>query len=157
MENKFCSYSTQDDPPLVVHFGESQLLRDWRIANDYNTRQNRAKGYFNLHQVVPTLINSTTPNADMLKEEESGLGRVVIFLKQTEAEFKSKICSPGDENALHGLGTNLLTVASVFYWANFFCRHLTTDWSLTNEKKQIIEDELDKIIQDVIVQVKNKL
>ena len=96
MENKFCSHSTQDDPPVVIHFGESQILRDWRIANHYNTHQNRARGHFNLHQVLTTLINSTAPNADMLQEEGSGFGRVVIFLEQTEAEFKSKICSPGD-------------------------------------------------------------
>ena len=65
--------------------------------------------------IFTTLMNRQPPNSDLLNAEGSGVAKVKVFLNQTCAEFQSMVKSPGDENALNGLFSNLLRVSCDFF------------------------------------------
>ena len=118
MEDKFFEFSSNISdvkPQIVLKFEDSPLMNEFRLNNEINTNADRIPGNFNIAGIYRTLLDSEAPNCDQLKVEGSGIGKVSVFLKQTESEFRSLIESPGDENALNGLQTNLLRVSCDFF------------------------------------------
>ena len=115
MESKFANVSSMDQPAIILKFEDSTLLNNFRLDNNINTNESRVHGRFDLNEIFSKLMDSQPPNCDLLKTEGSGVAKVDIFLKQTYAEFKSKIKSPGDENCLNGLQSNLLRVSCDFF------------------------------------------
>ena len=74
------------------------------------------------------------------------MAKLEIFLKQTEAEYKSFVKGAGDENVLNGLETNLIRAASDFHWAHFVCSFLDSSGKLTAEKEKELIVTLDDMI-----------
>ena len=162
MEDQFSLFSsniladnTDDKPQIVLKFEDSPLVNEFRLKKDINTNAYRVSGNFNIDGIYRTLLNSEPPNSDQLKAEGSGIAKVSVFLKQTVSEFKSLIKSPGDENSLNGLQTNLLRVSCDFYWASFICKHLSPEGKLTDENKLITD--LRKILEDKIITIDQDL
>ena len=114
MEEKFSIYKADEKPPIILKFEESSLSNNFRLSNDINTNEYRVEGNFDMKAIFTTLLDSQPPNCDALKAEGSGSALVDIFIKQTEAEFKPLIKSPGDENALNGISANVLRVTVIF-------------------------------------------
>ena len=104
-----------------MKFEELVARNNFSLRNDINRKPYRVEGNFDPKAIFTTLLDSQPPNCDTHKAEGSGSALVYIFIKQTEAEFKSLINSPGDENALHGISANILRVSCNYYWASFIC------------------------------------
>ena len=94
-------------------------------------------------QVFSTLLDRSPADNETLLTvlaENSGIGRVTVFLSQTMAEFNALCRSPGDRLCLDGLETNLLRVASDFYQADFVCSYLDNAGTLTPTKQTELEE-----------------
>ena len=111
MEDMFSLYTSEDKPPVILKFKESALLNNFRLENDIKTNASRVEGNFDLKGIFSTLLDNQPPNCDRLNEEGSGTGRVNVFISQLEAEFRPLFKSPGDENALNGISTNLMRIS----------------------------------------------
>ena len=105
---------------VTFKFSRSTLLDNYRANNHLLTRDARHRNSY-LSFVLTTLLNNAPPDAESLMIENSGGGRVTVFLSQTWAEFNELCRSPGDRLCLDGPETNLLRVVCDFFWANFVC------------------------------------
>ena len=85
------------------------------------------------------------------------MGRVRVFLQLIEAEFRNKIFSPGDENVLNGVSTNLLRVANDFYWGSFICSFLNSEGELSEEKENEIEPKIKKLLKKRVIKISDNL
>ena len=156
MEDKFSEFSSQisdNQPQIILKFEDSPLMNDFRLKNDINTNPYRAAGNFNIGAIYRTLLDSEAPNCDQLKAEGIGISKVCVFLKQTESEFRALIKSPGDENTLNGLQTNLLRVSCDYFWASFICKFLSPEGILTNRKKDLLISGIDEILEAKIIHI----
>ena len=122
MESKIDGKISGGKTPIILKFGNSDLLTNFKRSNDVQTHAMRRNG--DLKGVFESRLNSEPPNSDILKIEGSGNARVEVFLNQTEAEFVSKTLYPGDENILQCLRSNIQRVGSDYFWACFILRHL---------------------------------
>ena len=134
-----------------------QIARQKEPKCDINTNAYRVEGDFDMKAIFTTLLDSQPPNCDALKAEGSGSALVDIFIKQTEAEFKPLIKSPGDENALNGISANILRVTCDFYWASFICSFLTSEGILTDDKKDMLQQKLTDILDKGIITIGNEI
>ena len=53
--------------------------------------------------------------------------------------------------------TNLLRVASDFFWGNFICSYLTPDGVLTQEKADLLEASIAEMMETKVVQIPNHI
>ena len=157
MEEKFSIYKADEKPPIILKFEESSLSNNFRLSNDINTNEYRVEGNFDMKAIFTTLLDSQPPNCDALKAEGSGSALVDIFIKQTEAEFKPLIKSPGDENALNGISANVLRVTCDFYWASFICSFLTSEGILTDAKTVMLHQKLKDILEQGAIIIDNEI
>ena len=147
MERYFCDQTSEDDEPaLTLEFTNSTLMTQFRKTNNLLTTQFRGLET-NLKGIFSTLLNNSPPNSDALQEEGSGVGQIKVFLAQTQAEFQSAKGHPGDVNTLAGLETNLLRVASDYFWASHICGFLSEDGLLSEDSKILLEASLGEMIE----------
>ena len=77
-------------------------------------------------------------------------------LKQ-KLSFAAELGHPGDDAMIAGLQTNLLRVASDFFWAFFICGFLTKDGELTTDSKNLLEDSVKNMINQKNYTIPNEV
>ena len=142
------SNATSDaaEPPLIIEFSTSVLMKNYRSTNNLLTSGFRRNGLINVRSVLSTLLDQPPPDTDTLLEEGSGVGQIKVFLAQTIAEFSSLDNHPGTNSALAGLENNLLRVASDFFWASYICGFLTPHGVLVTEEKTRLEESIKAML-----------
>lgn len=133
LEFQFRNFSsTSGTPSIILEFSPSRLLNEYRLNNMLITEQDRIGPQRNLGRVITTLLNMSPPDAEVLLREGSGVGRVTVFLTRIRAEFKGFCKTSGDKLYLDGFESNLLRVASDFFWADFVCGFLDNNGVLSD-------------------------
>ena len=107
--------STDNEPSITLEFSRSTLLDNYRATNDLLTVENRQGAHRNLNNALTTLLNNSPPDTDSLLVENSGVGRVNVFIARIRAEFKSMCRNPGDSLILDALDSNLHRVVCDFF------------------------------------------
>jgi len=148
LEEAMGIFTSDKEPPIVICLSESELLHQYRQDNATKTSVDRGDDSFDLRKVLKTLLDSSPPKVADLQREGSGIAAATLFLRQTEAEFYCAVASPGDKNVIQGLSTNLLRIASDFFWADFICKWLSCDGTLDPAKELLIDAAINNIVQE---------
>ena len=156
LETYFMNCSSECDVPLLtLQYSESVLMKNFRETNKHFISGFSGENY--LRNVFTTLLDTTPPNSDVLLEEGTGIGQLNVFIKQTVAHVSSFIKNPGDALFLLSMETNILRVASDFYWGDFICSHLTPDGHLTQEKEILLKASITQMIDNKVAQIPNHI
>ena len=153
LETRLWNVKSTQNPPIVLTFSNSELLKQYRTSNDEKTMPHRGEDTFNIGAISKILLESARPSASMFKSEGSGSAEVARFLQKAQAQFNVIAKTPADFNTLSGLPTNLLRVASDMFWADLIRTYLDKTGKLVQGKVAEFEAKLESMLQTRVVNI----